>query len=502
MPVQKNLSHRAAGILMPVSGLPSRHGIGTFGKAAYSFVDFLHASGQRYWQVLPLSPTSYGDSPYQSASAFAGNTYFIDLDVLAGEGLLRSQEAGGASWGGDPQKIDYNAVYKSREKVLRKAFTRFKDKAALESFRAENNYWIEDYALYMAVKAKMKLREWTLWDEELRLREPTALEKARETLKKDIEYHIFAQYMFFKQYWALKEYANSQGVLIIGDIPIYVAMDSADVWSRSDYFYLDENKNPVEVAGVPPDAFSKDGQLWGNPLYRWDVLKQEDYCWWLRRLRACLEMYDVLRVDHFRGFESYYAIPCGRKDARVGLWRKGPGLDFIDAVKQEFKGADIIAEDLGFLTPAVRSLLRQSGFPGMKILQFAFDSREESDYMPHKYKRNCVVYTGTHDNDTTRGWFEASRRKDVAIARRYLGIKRTRDGVEAFIRAAFGSVANLAVVPMQDWLGLGTEARMNVPSTIGGNNWRWRMEEDAATQELAEKIFSMTRLYGRLVKKR
>jgi 4-alpha-glucanotransferase len=342
---------------------------------------------------------------------------------------------------------------------------------------------------------------WPVWPIELRLREPAALAEQRQKLKADIDYHVFTQYHFFKQWVALKDYANRNGVLIIGDIPIYVAMDSADAWSRSEYFLLDENKQPIDVAGCPPDMFSKDGQLWGNPLYRWDILKADSYLWWLKRLHSCLKMYDVLRIDHFRGLESYYAIPHGRKNARIGEWREGPGQDFINAINRELPEAEIIAEDLGFLTPAVRRLLRNSGYPGMKVLQFAFDSSESSDYMPYNYNRNCVVYTGTHDNDTSSGWFASSRRKDVAVARRYLGIRRNAEGAEAMIRAAFSSVANLAVVPMQDWLGLGSRARMNTPSTLGGDNWRWRMAENAATAELAERIYKTTKIYGRLTER-
>jgi 4-alpha-glucanotransferase len=484
---------------MPVSSLPSPYGLGVFGKAAYAFVDFLRGSGQRYWQVLPLSPTSYGDSPYQSPSAFAGNPYFIDLDLLKETGLLKAREINAVHRGEDPAKVDYNAIYKSREKILRKAFSRFDDSSALEAFRLKNMDWLEDYALFMAIKARMKMRPWPEWPAALRLREAAALAEQREKLKTDIDYHIFAQYLFFKQWNALKAYANENSVLMIGDIPIYVAMDSADSWSRSEYFLLDEERQPIDVSGCPPDAFSKDGQLWGNPLYRWDVLKADGYSWWLKRLHSCLSMYDVLRIDHFRGLESYYAIPYGRKNARVGEWREGPGQDFINAINRELPEAEIIAEDLGFLTSAVRRLLRNSGYPGMKVLQFAFDANESSDYMPHNYDRRCVVYTGTHDNDTSLGWFASSRRKDVAVARRYLGIKRNAEGADAMIRAAFSSVANLAVAPMQDWLGLGGQARMNTPSTLGGDNWRWRMAENAATPELAERIFRTTRLYGRLI---
>lgn len=483
--------------MLPVSSLPSKYGIGTFGKAAYRWVDFLAQAKQKYWQVLPLGPTSYGDSPYQSFSAFAGNPYFIDLNLLCEQGLLDREDCKAITWGKSKRRVDYDAVYQHREAVLHKAFEHFLDTKALDRFRRKHRAWIEDYALYMAVKAKMDLKPWNEWDEDIRMRRPEALKKWRAQCREEIDYTIFVQYLFYDQWGKLKKYANKKGVKIIGDAPIYVAMDSADVWANPQLFQLDENNVPTEVAGCPPDAFSEDGQLWGNPLYRWEVMEKDGFSWWLKRLKANLTTVDVLRIDHFRGLESYYAIPYGDTTARNGRWRKGPGKAFVDAVNREFGGAAIIAEDLGYLTPAVHRLLKSSGYPGMKVLEFAFDSREESDYLPHNYPKNCVVYTGTHDNETVRGWFSTADPADVATAREYLGLSSDKDGNWAFIRAALGSVADLAIVPMQDYLDLGSEARINTPSTLGGNNWRWRMTKNQPTEELAKKIARLTELYGR-----
>ncbi len=483
--------------MLPVSSLPSKYGIGTFGKAAYRWVDFLAQAKQKYWQVLPLGPTSYGDSPYQSFSAFAGNPYFIDLNLLCEQGLLDREDCKAITWGKSKRRVDYDTVYEHRAAVLHKAFEHFLDTKALDRFRRKHRAWIEDYALYMAVKAKMDLKPWNEWDEDIRMRRPEALKKWRAQCREEIDYTIFVQYLFYDQWGKLKKHANKKGVKIIGDAPIYVAMDSADVWANPQLFQLDENNVPTEVAGCPPDAFSEDGQLWGNPLYRWEVMEKDGFSWWLKRLKANLTTVDVLRIDHFRGLESYYAIPYGDTTARNGRWRKGPGKAFVDAVNREFGGAAIIAEDLGYLTPAVHRLLKSSGYPGMKVLEFAFDSREESDYLPHNYPKNCVVYTGTHDNETVRGWFSTADPADVATAREYLGLSNDKDGNWAFIRAALGSVADLAIVPMQDYLDLGSEARINTPSTLGGNNWRWRMTKNQPTEELAKKIARLTELYGR-----
>ncbi len=493
---------RAAGILLPVFSLPSAGGIGALGPAAYRWVDFLAAAGQSWWQVLPLGPTGYGDSPYQSFSAFAGNPYFIDPALLAREGLLTAEECAAAHCGSE-DAVDYGALYQKRFVLLRTAFSRFTDTAALAAFRAQNAHWLEDYALYTALKTENSQKSWLEWPAEYRLRRPGALAEARRRLAREMEFCIFQQYEFARQWAALRAYAQQKSVGIIGDMPIYVALDSADVWAHRELFDLDENGLPNEVAGCPPDAFSADGQLWGNPLYRWDILQADGFAWWMERLAAGFALFDRIRIDHFRGLESYYAIPYGAPNAKNGRWRPGPGLDFIRAIRSRFgpSGKEgIIAEDLGFLTPAVHTLLRRSGYPGMKVLQFAFDSREESDYLPHNYTRNCVVYTGTHDNDTLCGWLqESAPRADVRFARRYLDIHTRRDAHWHFIRAALASVADLAVIPMQDYLGLGSSARINTPATLGGN-WAWRMRRGSDSAALAGRIAQLTALYGRAPK--
>jgi len=467
---------RAAGILLPVSALPSPYGIGAFGKDAYRWIDFLAEAGQTYWQILPLGGTSYGDSPYQSPSAFAGNPYFIDLDQLVQNGLLTQDECDAVDWGGT--SIDYKCLFDHRAELLHRAFERFAE--SLDEFRAEHADWIEDYALFMSIKAEQNYKPWTEWPEVIRKKQ-----------RHEIDYHIFVQYLFFTQWAALKEYANQHGVYIIGDIPIYVAMDSADTWANNELFDF------TEVAGCPPDYFSETGQLWGNPLYRWEVHKKTGYAWWIRRLRAALQQVDRLRIDHFRAFADYYAIPYGNKTAQGGRWLDGPGMNFFDMINIALDKPALIAEDLGVLSPAVGKLLADCGYPGMKILQFAFDSKEESNYMPHTYQRNCVVYTGTHDNDTTRGWYQKADTFSAQQAALYLGITDEKDAASAFIRGAMTSVADLVIVPFQDYLNLGSEARINFPSTLGGTNWRWRMQADVLTPELAKGIRALTCITGR-----
>ncbi|MDR2435121.1 MAG: 4-alpha-glucanotransferase [Treponema sp.] len=491
------MRERAAGILLAVSSLPSPYGIGSFGEAAREWLRFLKEAGQKYWQILPLGPTGWGDSPYQSFSAFALSPYYIDLDTLIEKRLLTTEEVHAVHWGRSAGRVDYAALYRRREPLLRTACGRFKPDVAFDEFCVRNESWLTDYCLFMALKKKNRGRSWLLWNERLRFRGKAALNACRKRLADDIRYHSFTQYTAYTQWMAVKEYARGLGISIIGDMPIYVAADSADTWANSEYFQLDENRKPVRVAGCPPDPFSAEGQLWGNPLYHWDLLAQTGFAWWLSRLRLSLELYDVVRIDHFRGFESFFSIDANARDARGGEWVKGPGLAFIDAVNRELPGAAIIAEDLGYLTPEVRAMLRASGYPGMKVLQFAFDSREASDYMPFTYGRNCVVYTGTHDNPTSLGWFKSARSDDVQMALDFFGIKNARGGNWAFIRCALASIADTAIIPMQDYLGLDDRARMNTPSTLGGRNWRWRMPDGGADPALAENIRRLTGIYGR-----
>ena len=494
---------RASGILMPISSLSSPYGIGTLGAAAREFADFLAAGGQAYWQILPICPTSYGDSPYQSFSSYAGNPYFIDLDDLAAEGLLQPQEYQGLDWGDDPQYVDYGLMYTTRYPVLKQAAARLlADPPAEYAAFCEASDWLDDYALFMALKDKHGGASWFTWPEGVRLRRPEALAAARGELAGEISFWKAVQFLFFRQWKAFKGYANSRGVSIIGDLPIYVSGDSADVWANPDQFQLDENGIPTEVAGCPPDGFSADGQLWGNPLFRWDVMKADGYRWWLKRIAFQFTIYDMLRIDHFRGFDSYYAIPYGDETAKNGRWRPGPGLDFFKTVNKELGRQNIIAEDLGFLTDSVRKLLRDTGYPGMKILEFAFDSRDTgSDYLPHCYPTRCVVYAGTHDNDTIQGWMKTAPKKDVSFAKAYLRLS-AREGYHwGMMRGAWASPADLAVMQAQDLLGLGSEARMNIPSTLG-NNWKWRALPGVFTPALAARLRKEARVYQRLPKKK
>ena len=492
---------RKSGILLPVSSIPSKYGIGTFSKQAYEFIDSLEKAGQSYWQILPLGPTGYGDSPYQSFSTFAGNPYYIDLESLIEEGYLTKSDCEKYDFGDNDEYIDYEKIYFSRFKVLKIAFrnSHIEKKADYQTFIKSNSYWLDDYALYMAVKNSFDGVSWSEWDEDIKLRKPAAMKRYREKYAEEVAFFKFQQYLFAKQWFALKDYANRKKIEIIGDIPIYVAFDSADTWANPELFQLDDTLTPVAVAGCPPDAFSATGQLWGNPLYRWDYHKKTDYVWWMKRIAYSYELYDVVRIDHFRGFDEYYSIPFGDPTAEYGHWEKGPGFDIFKTMKAQLGNKPVIAEDLGFLTKSVISLVKKTGYPGMKILQFAFDSREESDYLPHNYTSNSIVYTGTHDNDTTIGWYHQLPRRDKKFAKKYLNIRSNKDIQWAFIRAAMSSVSDTCVIPMQDYLGLGTEARINLPSTLG-TNWKWRMLDGAFTDELAERIYEMTKLYGRVQK--
>lgn len=502
---------RECGVLMPVFSLPSAYGIGCFSKEAYEFVDMLKKSGQTRWQILPLGPTGYGDSPYQSFSTFAGNPYFIDPETLIKEGLLTKKECeesmpaakdksvrNGKQQDETMPPIDYEWLYFHRFPLLRKAFSRFKPDASYEKFLTENEDWLTDYCLFIAIKDKQGGISFAEWPDAYRNREPEALEEAKAALKTEMDFYRFQQYEFRKQWDKLHAYANAQGIEIIGDIPIYVAFDSADTWANPKLFQIGEDNLPTGVAGCPPDAFSATGQLWGNPLFNWDYHKKTGYEWWLKRIAHCFSLYDVVRIDHFRGFDEYYAIPYGDKTAEFGKWMPGPGMDLFRTVKERLGDLPIIAEDLGFLTESVKELLKDSGYPGMKVLQFAFAPREPSNYLPHTYTPNSVVYTGTHDNTTTRGWYHEISAESRAFAREYMRIPALDEDTLSwnFIALAMSSVANLCMIPMQDYLCLDKEARINTPSTLGGN-WTWRMEKGAFTEELAGQMKRLTVIYGR-----
>lgn len=488
---------RGSGILMHITSLPGPYGVGTMGKHAFEFVDFLHEAGQKYWQLLPLNPTGYGDSPYQSCSTFAGNHYLIDLDALAEDGLLEKEDISAIVWNTREDRVDFGLLYNNRLPVLRKAYGRFDDDGALEKFCRENSDWLPDFTLYMALKDRSGGKPWYQWEEGLKRRQPEAMWSARQELKDEIRFYNFVQYVFHKQWTALRAYAKDNGISIIGDVPIYVPLDSVEVWSSPELFQLDEKLDPVAVAGCPPDAFSEDGQLWGNPLYRWDAHKKDGYHWWIRRLAAAGKLYDVVRLDHFRGFEAYWSVPYGDTTAKGGQWIKGPGMDFVNAVKRELPQLRLIAEDLGFLTQEVLDLRDESGWPGMKILEFAFDSREPSVYLPHTYIQNTVCYTGTHDNMTMLQWFETADPDAVAYAKEYMSLSEKEGLVWGVIRTAFGSVSDMCIVQMQDYLNLGCEGRMNFPGTTG-SNWVWRAKSGSYGDALANKIYKLTRLYGRI----
>lgn len=488
---------RKSGILMHLTSLPGPYGIGTMGAQAYRFADFLSNAGQSCWQLLPLNPTGFGDSPYQSCSAFAGNHYLIDPALLEQEGLLLPEEAAALHYGGAADRVDYGWLYESRLPVLRKAFARFNDEDSLDAFVSQNAHWLPDYALYMALKDQHGGAAWYTWEEPVKRRTPDALWQARKQLRQEIRFYCFLQYLFYRQWYALRDYAHGKGIELIGDVPIYVPLDCVEVWCSPELFALDGELNPTAVAGCPPDAFSEDGQLWGNPLYRWDALKKDGYSWWLRRLAAAGEMFDRVRLDHFRGFEAYWSVPYGDLTAKNGSWVKGPGIDFIRTVQKKLPKLKLIAEDLGYLTEEVLRLRDESGLPGMKVLGFAFDSREPSAYLPHNYIKNTVCYTGTHDNMTTRQWFDSAPGDCVAYAMEYMGIPTREGAVRGMIRTALGSISRLCIIPLQDWLELGAEARMNFPGTTG-NNWVWRVQPESCTDALAKTICRLTALYGRL----
>ncbi len=496
--------NRSAGILLSVTSLPGRYGIGCFSKSAYDFVDWLREAGQTCWQILPLGPTSYGDSPYQSFSTFAGNPYFISLEELTEEGVLTKKECQSADFGKRADDIDYEKIYKNRYPLLHKAYerSRISEDPDYVCFVEENRWWLADYALFMAVKERFGGAPWTEWAEDIRLRRDYAMDYYRRELYFDIEFQQYLQYKFFSQWKKLKAYANEKGIQIIGDIPIYVAMDSADAWAHPELFQLDERNMPAAVAGCPPDGFSATGQLWGNPLYRWEYHKSTGYDWWMSRMWFCFQMYDVVRIDHFRGFDEYYSIPYGEETAVNGHWEKGPGIDLFRCMEQRLGKHQVIAEDLGYVTDSVRKMVQESGFPGMKVLEFAFDSRDSgsaSDYLPHNYVENSAAYTGTHDNETIAGWFRSITDEERQMARDYLCDQHTpaEELYKSFIALVMRSRSDLCIIPMQDYLGLDNQSRMNQPSTLG-KNWKWRLVKGDLSDELKEEILAITRRYGRM----
>lgn len=494
---------RGAGVLMHIASLPGKFGIGSFGNEAYEFADFIKKAGLKYWQILPLGHTGYGDSPYQCFSAFAGNPYFIDFEQLKDDGLLEEKDYVNKNFGSKRDSIDYGRLFEIKYEILRKAYENYKkDQSKLEKefnkFKNEKAFWLEEYALYMSVKYTFDLKGWNKWDDDIKRREPKAMAKYKEELKDDIEYWSFIQFLFYKQWYKLKDYVNSLGIKFIGDIPIYVAEDSVDTWSAPKNYKIDkETMKPIVVAGCPPDAFSETGQLWGNLIYDWDYMKETNYKWWVLRIKESLELYDVLRIDHFRGFESFWEIPYGDKTAINGKWVKGPGIDLFNTIKKELGEVDIIAEDLGFLTDDVKEFLKEAGFPGMRILQFGFDGDPDNIYLPHNYIKNSIAYTGTHDNDTFVGWYEKTgNKRETKRAKQYLGLNSKEGCNWGFIRGILASNSDIAIVPFQDFLALGAEARTNIPSTLGGN-WVWKAKKEEINNNLATKIYKYVKMFGR-----
>jgi len=491
---------RASGILMPVFSLPSPYGVGTLGKDAFEWIDFLKAAGQQYWQILPIGPTGYADSPYQSFSVFAGNPYWIDLDLLISRSLLTRKDVAEAGLCNVPGTIDYSNLFNRRFDLLRKAAERIeKENKELRLFCLENAYWLTDYALFMSIKTEQGMISCQNWPDNLRLREEGALLESSERLSNEIHFWSVLQFLFYEQWNDLKHYANQKDIKIIGDIPIYVSQDSSDLWANRDLFQVDCEGNMTSVSGCPPDHFNETGQRWGNPLYDWQRHKQTDFAWWISRLSHAGRLFDSVRIDHFRGIAAYYSIPDEYETATVGKWKKGPGKAFISEVKETLPDLMIIAEDLGYLTEGVRRLMKYSEFPGMKVMQFAFDDSESNDYLPHRYEKNSVVYTGTHDNATTREWERSISRKEKAFARKYLGLNLCGNLTRAMVRAAMSSVSDICIIPIQDWLKLGSKARINTPGTATGN-WRFRVKKSMLTNKLAAKIRRMTKMYDRRFK--
>lgn len=491
---------RESGILLHITSLPSPYGIGTLGKEAFEFVDFLKESGQKYWQVLPIGPTSYGDSPYQSFSAFGGNPYFIDLDILIDEGILLKEEC--ELFKSDDFEVDYGFLYNTRFDLFKKAYQRFitnYNQYEFENFKNEKSFWLDDYALFMAIKKKMNDQDFLTWEDSYKKKDKEVLENFKKENHLEIDYWKFIQFIFFKQWRDLKEYANNNGIKIIGDMPIYVALDSCDVWSEPKNWLLDEELRPKEVSGVPPDYFSKTGQLWGNPIYDYDFIKKNGYSWWIKRIDEAFKLFDVLRIDHFRGFEAFYSIPSNETTAMNGKWIKGPGIELFNVIKEKLGDKDIIAEDLGLLTEEVYELLKMSGFPGMKVLQFGFNPFEDSEHLPHNYQKHLVAYTGTHDNMTLKEWLETIGESEFNYVCDYLGIGYESDIdeiVDKLISLLLSSVAQKVIIPLSDYLHLGKEGRMNTPSVLG-KNWVFRIKKSDLKSELSKKIRKLVNTYRR-----
>ncbi|MDE5936917.1 MAG: 4-alpha-glucanotransferase [Ruminococcus sp.] len=489
---------RKSCIIFHISSLPSEYGIGKMGRHAFEFVDFLKDSGVKCWQILPLSPTSYGDSPYQSFSVNAGNPYFIDFEILEGDGLLEREEYSDIIWESSSKKVDYSIIYNNCFDVLRLAYSRFRASKfpAYKKFCNVNASWLEEYAMFMALKFKNNGKAWYEWENDISMHKLKAIADVKKELKKEIGFFKFIQFEFNRQWTSLKSYANENGIEIIGDIPIYCALDSVEAWSEPKLFWFDRKRRPVCVAGCPPDDFSPTGQLWGNPLYDWEYHKKTGYKWWIDRIASATELYDIVRIDHFRGFESYYTISYGNEDATVGEWKKGPNYELFRLAEEKLGKLNIIAEDLGFITPEVREMLDNCGYPGMKVLQFGF-SDGENEHLPHNFTTaNCFAYTGTHDNETLNGWIETLDKKSLKFTKKYLNVKKKSDIPMAVVRAAWASVAEVAVAQMQDFLDSPKDARMNTPSTLG-NNWQFRAKKSDFTDELAKKIRKLNKLYNR-----
>ena len=486
---------RECGILLPISALPSKYGIGCFSREAYEFVDQLKKAGQGCWQILPLGPTGYGDSPYQSFSSYAGNPYFIDLETLANEGLITEKDCNSLDYGQAEDRVDYGMLYTARAVILRKAFNNFKGGADYKAFIEENALWLDDYCLYMAIKMENDGESWINWPLEYRNRDEETIYRAKKELAGEIEFYKFQQFQFYKQWNQLHKYANDNGIKIIGDIPIYVALDSSDTWAHPELYQFDSNNVPTAVSGCPPDGFSKTGQLWGSPLYNWEYHKKTGYKWWTDRIAYCFKLYDTVRIDHFRGFDEYYSIPYGDKDAVNGTWMPGPGKELFETLEKELGHLDIIAEDLGFVTDSVKELLQSTGFPGMKVLQFAYDDVNENAFLPHHYPYNCVCYSGTHDNDTTVGWYKNANNLSKDKVRRYMGCDGNNVSWD-FLVTAWKSVARMAIVPLQDVMRMDSDARMNIPGTAEGN-WVWRYSKEQLKEEDATNLRLTTELFGR-----